>query len=349
VSIIFLPKLSNIANRIGLVDYPNERKVHGEPKPLIGGIGIMIAFSLSSLMFIPFLNLRGFYSGMTLLIVIGFLDDFREIKYTWKFISQLCASIFMMLYSKTILYTFGNLFGLGSVDLGSFALPLTVFCILGVINAVNMIDGMDGLAGGVSLIAFVSFATLAYMNGQPELMLISIALSGAVLGFLKYNWTPSSLFMGDAGSFSLGFSLAFLSIAITQKENSIVPPMSALLILAVPIVDTVTIMIKRIINRKNPFHADKYHLHHILQRFGLGRKAAVIVILCLSLLLSSIGVLGTILSIPDYYLFLVFSIYFIMYLTTSFFIKEMLRLNGRLMIKLNGRSSASVALKKKNT
>jgi pimeloyl-ACP methyl ester carboxylesterase len=117
-------------------------------------------------------------------------------------------------------------------------------------------------------------------------MLLSLALCGAVFAFLKYNWSPSRVFMGDAGSLCLGFSLTFLSIAITQKEGSVVSPVAPLLVLALPVTDTVTVMIKRMMRGRSPFHADKYHFHHILLRFGFDKKGAVRVILILSSLLS---------------------------------------------------------------
>lgn len=231
----------------------------------------------------------------------------------------------MIFFSKTVLLSFGDLLSFGPINLGILAIPLTIFSTVGVINATNMADGLDGLAVGLSLIAFISFAILSYINSKTELMLLGIALSGAVAGFLRYNWHPSRLFMGDAGSLFLGFSLAFLAIAITQKNNSLVPPVAALLILAVPIVDTLTIMIKRILNGKNPFVADRYHLHHIFLRFGLDKKATVTVILFLSAILSSTAIIGRILKIPEYYLFFTFIGYFVLYFTSSFYIKEMLR------------------------
>lgn len=250
-----------------------------------------------------------------------------------KFTVQILASVFMIYFSNTVLLSFGDLLSSGPINLGISTIPVTIFCTMGIINAINMLDGLDGLAGGVSLLALISFSVLAFINNQMELMLLSIALSGAVLGFLKYNWYPSKLFLGDAGSYSLGFVLAFLSIAITQKDNSLVPPMAPLLILAVPIVDTITIMLKRGMKGKNPFRADKYHLHHILLRFGLDIKEAVTLIIVLSMIFSLIAIIGTILKIPNYYMFLIFSIYFISYFVSSFYIKQILRFKFKLKKK----------------
>lgn len=325
IALFVLPRIIHLASALSLMDFPDSRrKVHDVPKPLVGGLGMILAVSFSCLIFIPplDLNLRGFYSAVVMLGIVGFLDDFRELHYRWKFIAQMLAATIMIYYSKTILLSFGNLLSFGSIDLGIFAIPVTIFCTIGVINAINMIDGLDGLAGGVSFIAFISFAALAYINEQLNLMLLSLALGGAVLGFLKYNWHPSKLFMGDAGSFFLGFSLTFLSIAIAQGDNSVVPPAAILLVVTIPTVDTMTLMIKRGIRGKSPFSADKTHFHHILLKFGLDAKSAVMVLLFLSAVFSSLGIIGTIFKIPDYYLFSVFSIYFILYFMVSFYSRD---------------------------
>ncbi|GBE36077.1 putative undecaprenyl-phosphate N-acetylglucosaminyl 1-phosphate transferase [bacterium BMS3Bbin07] len=334
ITVLILPRLSNIALKIGLLDFPGQRKMHTNPRPLVGGLGMMMALSVTCLLFVPFSNLRGFYSGIAMLAIVGFLDDFRELNHRWKFVAQIVASIFMIYFSNTVVLTFGDVFAIGPIYINStLAIPLTVFFTVGVINAINMIDGLDGLAGGISLIAFIAFAVLAYLNEQTELVLLSVALAGAVLGFLKYNWPPSRLFMGDAGSLALGFSLVFLSISISQKENSLVPPVAPLLVLSVPIVDTITIMIKRLLRGRSPFKADKYHLHHITMKYGYRKKTTVRIILLISSMFAAISIIGVTLEIPDYRLFLIFLAYFALYFTTSFFIKNLLILRLRFIRK----------------
>jgi UDP-GlcNAc:undecaprenyl-phosphate GlcNAc-1-phosphate transferase len=329
VTVFALRRLSRIALKFDLLDYPNERKVHNYPKPLVGGLGMIIGVSFC-LLFIILPNLRGFYVGAVILGIVGFLDDFKNLDYRWKFAAQILAALSMIYLSDTVLISFGDLLSLGSINLGVLvAIPVTLFCTVGVINAINMIDGLDGLAGGISLIAFISFAILASINEQTDLMLLSLVLSGAIVGFLRYNWYPSKLFMGDSGSLFLGFSLAFLSIAISQKDNSHVCAAAPLLILAVPIVDTAIITIKRMLNGRNPFVADKCHLHHILLDFGLNKKRTVKMILLVSAILSFFSVASMFFGIPDYYLFLIFLIYFILYLVSSFYVEEMLRFKLR--------------------
>jgi UDP-GlcNAc:undecaprenyl-phosphate GlcNAc-1-phosphate transferase len=317
LSILFLPKLAKVAGKIGLMDQPIGRKNHEEAKPLVGGIGMVMAFVVSSLLFIPLPGLRGFYAGVIILIIAGFLDDYKELAPGWKFIAQITAAFLLIYFSNTILLTFGNLLSFGEINFGIFAIPVTVFCIVGVTNAINMIDGLDGLAGGITLIGLISFAILSYLGSHAEMLILCVALGGAVLGFLKYNWAPAKLFMGDAGSLFLGFALAFASIHTTQGEGSVVNPVVPLLILAVPITDTLTLIAKRLIIGRNPFSADTFHLHHMLIRFGLNKKQAVIVILALCAVLSLAGILGTVFKVPGHVMFIFFLVYFLIHFCSS--------------------------------
>jgi UDP-GlcNAc:undecaprenyl-phosphate/decaprenyl-phosphate GlcNAc-1-phosphate transferase len=330
LAVALFPRLAGIAARIGLVDLSSGRKAHGRPKPLVGGIGMAMALAVSCLAFVPLSNLRGFYAGFVLLVIVGFLDDFKEMRYAGKFIAQILAVLFMVYFSGLSLNTFGDLLGLGPVNFGILALPITIFCTVGVINAFNMVDGLDGLAGGISFIAFLSFSLLADMNGQPELALLAIAFCGAVLAFLYYNRAPARLFMGDAGSLSIGFALTFFSIAVTQKQGGSISPVTALLILAVPVCDTIRVIIARLLRGKSPFKADNKHMHHLLIRIGFNRKRAVIIILLLSAFLAITAVAGSFLRLPDYYLFAAFALYGIPYTALAFSIRKILTAKLRL-------------------
>ncbi len=329
VAALLMPRLASIGSKVGLVDRPNYRKVHRYPKPLVGGLGMVLAFALSCILYVPLTGMRGFFAGVVLLFIVGFLDDYKELGHRWKFVGQASAAFLMMYLSNVYLSSFGNLLYFGDIHFGILALPLTIFCVVGITNAINMIDGLDGLAGGISLIAFTAFAILSYMGEYWNSFFISIALCGASLGFLRYNWRPARVFMGDAGSLFLGFSLVYLAITITQGEGSIVRPVAPLLILATPIADTLTLMFKRVMAGKSPFHADSYHLHHILIRMGMSKNIAVVAILSISLFFAVLAVLGTFYKIPDYYLFLVFVVYFTLYFATSFYLKQILRLVRR--------------------
>jgi UDP-GlcNAc:undecaprenyl-phosphate GlcNAc-1-phosphate transferase len=218
-----------------------------------------------------------------------------------------------MHFGGTVLRSFGDLFSLGQLQTGLFAWVVTIFCVSGVINAINMIDGLDGLAGSVSLVAFIAFGMLSGLLGRNDLVLVAIAFSGAIAAFLYFNWHPAKLFMGDAGSMNIGFVLAYLSIETTQHSHS-VSPVVALLILALPVSDTLVVMARRMFAGKNPFHADRTHIHHLLLEIGFSQRATVLIITMLTVVSSSIAVIGTIQHVSEPVLFTIwiscFALYF---------------------------------------
>ncbi|MFZ5998208.1 MAG: MraY family glycosyltransferase [Nitrospirota bacterium] len=319
VALAILPFLSRFAFRIGLLDYPEERKVHAAPKPLVGGIGITLALFVSALLFVPNESLYGLYAGSAMLLVIGFIDDYRESTHRWKFLVQIFAAIVMMNLSRgTFLLSFGDIFSTGAITLGVLAVPATIFCTIGVVNAINMADGLDGLAGGISLIALSTFAAAAYIDHQTDLFMLALVLIGALIGFLRYNWYPSKLFMGDSGSLVLGFILAFFSIRLTQQSGAGISPVVPLLVLAVPIIDTVTVMFKRMFRNKSPFCADNNHMHHLLMKLGFSHMATVMVILSITAFFALVALCGTVARLHDYFFFTVFACYFVLHVTGSF-------------------------------
>ncbi|WP_136805360.1 PilZ domain-containing protein [Desulfosediminicola flagellatus] len=347
-AIFLLPKLSRIAERVGLLDHPNHRKVHSLPRPLVGGIGMVTATIFTSLLFIPIMGLRGYFLGLAVLLLVGFLDDFKEIGHRQKFLAQVVAVIVLIHFSQISLNSFGDIFGFGVINIpgGDIVIWLvTVFCVVGVINAVNLIDGLDGLAGGISFIAFIFFAIHASFAGESNLMLLNLALAGSILGFLWFNWYPSVLFMGDAGSLCLGFSLSFMALSLTQGESSAVSPITVLLVLALPITDTIIVMLKRILHGKSPFVADKYHVHHIFLRYGMGRDGAVRVILGLSVLMGCLSLLGPVLNVSDAWLFSAFCVCFLVYLASSFYIMGVFRYSLKVRKKRRDKISTSFVLR----
>ncbi len=330
ISLLLLPRLAHIASRIGLLDHPNLRTVHNNPKPLVGGIGMVVAVAASCMLFVPLAGLRGFWAGVILLVIVGFLDDFKELDHRWKFVAQMVAGLMMILFSRVLLVSFGKIISMEPLSVSSYAFTATLFCVVGVVNAINMIDGLDGLAGGVSLVGFVSFAVLSYLGGQWGLFLINVAIIGALIGFLRYNWHQALLFMGDAGSLFLGFSLAFMAIALTQGPEATARPIAPLLILAMPIADTVTVMVKRVLGGNSPFCADKQHLHHIFMRLGLSKRGSVLAISGLSVFFATVAVLGEVYQLSEQALFAFFSIAYLSYFLSSFHIKKIVRVKGKI-------------------
>lgn len=306
-----LPKLISIAFKIGLVDMPNYRKVHSEAKPLAGGIGMAMGLALSALLVMPLFNFRGLYTGLILLVVVGFLDDFEEMGSTSKLIAQIIAATLVVYFSKIQLYTFGDFLSLGEIRTYALSVPITIFCIAGVTNSINMIDGIDGLAGGISLMAFACFAYLAQMCGNTALAVFALSYCGALLAFLRYNYPPSKLFMGDAGSLPLGFSLATFAIALTQGHAACsISPVAPLLVLAIPISDTLLVMLRRALSGQRLFQADRRHIHHILIDMGVEKPLIAWGMTLATLLLGLIAIACTKFGASDFQLFLIFLCFF---------------------------------------
>jgi UDP-GlcNAc:undecaprenyl-phosphate/decaprenyl-phosphate GlcNAc-1-phosphate transferase len=274
---------------------------------------------------LPFSPLAGFFMGILMIAVVGFFDDLYGVNFKIRFAVQALSTVSIMYFGGTVLYSFGNIFGIGSLQTGFLAPVFTIFCVVGVINAMNMIDGLDGLAGSVSIVAFIASGILAGLNGQNELVYLSIAFIGSIAAFLRFNRYPSKLFMGDTGSMTLGFSLAFFAIQTTQG-SAVVSPSAALLVLSLPVSDTIVVMIKRLMNGKHPFHADKTHLHHFLKDLGLSHKAAFIIMASASAVSSSIAIIGTMLHFPDYFFFIIYCCCFTAYFIASYKLKIIYRL-----------------------
>jgi len=323
--------LASHAEKLGFIDHPDgKRKIHSVAKPLVGGIGIITGVLVAMLIFMPFMQHIGLIAAMLMILTIGAIDDRHDVSFKIRFLVQSAATASIIFFGGTMLHSFGNLLGFGAIETGWLAIPITLFCVIGVINAVNMTDGLDGLAGGTSLAAFTAFGMLAWLNNQPELTAISIAFVGALAAFLRFNWHPSKLFMGDAGSMSLGFVLAFFAIEVTQKTGTVVSPAAALLVLALPITDTITVMVKRVLKGQSPFHPDKTHLHHVIKAMGFNHRKVVIVIISLTAISSTLAVIGTLMRLPDYAFFMIYLFCFTVYFAASYRLRAIYRLLIRL-------------------
>lgn len=346
-TMFMLPKLANIAKRINLLDWPNERKVHVEPKPLVGGFGFVVSSCFASALIIPATGLRGFFAGLTIMLFVGFLDDLNELGHKQKFIAQILAVVLLIYFSKIQLTSFGDLLSLGELIIPGYWLSvlISIFCLLGVINSINFIDGLDGLAGGIGFVAFLILAAHASLAQNQTFLLLNLAFAGGLLGFLRFNWPPAKLFMGDAGSLSMGFTLAFMTIGMTQGDNACMPPISALLILTVPIADTLIVMTKRALHGNSLFKPDKQHLHHIFMHYGFNRVTTVKTIIGLSALLGGISLLGQIYNLAESTLFLIFVSYFLLYFISSFFIPDLLRYGFKFSRKHNSQGASFKYLK----
>lgn len=278
-SIILIPPISNLAVKIGGLDSPDERKVHNSVTPRLGGIAIFCAFILAIILFCDVdRHIRGLLSGAIIIFLTGLIDDLVGLSPRQKLIGELMAATIGVIVGNMVLSSLGNLFGMGEVQLGLLAIPFTIFSIVGVMNAINLIDGLDGLAGGVSAIACVFFGVIAYKSGNLLVLPIAASLLGATLGFLKYNTFPAKIFMGDSGSLFLGYCMGYLSIMLVANGQGAISPVTPLIALGVPILDTLVVMGNRLKKGEKLFLPDKTHIHHRLMNLGIGHKFTVLLV-----------------------------------------------------------------------
>lgn len=292
---VLLWLLRHLALRIGLVDHPGERKQHAGSIALIGGIAMFCGLMLSALTLEGSLaGYRSFFAAAALLVIVGILDDFHELP-TWsRFVAQLAAALIMTVGGGVMVTDLGAITGSGPVSLGIWSIPFTVFAVVGVINAFNMLDGADGLAGSVALVALALFAYVAWSGGRSLDAAVLGLLLCTVMVFLAFNLrlpgrSQALVFMGDAGSMLLGFVLAWFAVSLSQGEPRAMAPAVALWILAIPLIDTVGIMVRRIYARRSPFVASTDHMHHLMFAAGFGVNKIVLIIVSAAVLFGLLG------------------------------------------------------------
>ena len=318
-TIVFILLFQKHAVRLRLVDVPGGRKNHEGVVPVIGGVAIFFAFIFSSLACgQPLDSFHSFFVSLILLVVVGTLDDLHDLSARTRFLTQIVAALLMTSWGGVFIDDLGNLFGNGTVLLNNWAIPFTVFCVLGVINALNMIDGVDGLAGGLAFIALLLFGFVASLAGLTTQASLIFLLASAVLGFLVFNirspWrSTAAVFLGDAGSMMLGFALVGFAVDLTDSNTRALTPVTAVWILAIPLMDTVHAMLRRMSKGLSPFSADREHLHHIFIRAGYSVSRTVVILLLVSLLLGLIGLAGWYYGVPEYLMLYAFLSLFALY------------------------------------
>ncbi len=298
VALALTPLVRRLAFRVGAVDNPNDRKVHARIMPRMGGLAIYLAFVAMVVATQDITGpLMGLLLGGTVIVVLGALDDLLEISPKVKLAGQLVAAG-ILIYFGVEVESLSNPVQGGTINLNAwyFSIPVTLFWVVGVTNAVNLVDGLDGLAGGVAAIAagtlgIVALTDLNIVN--DNIAAVAFILAGAALGFLKFNFNPARIFMGDSGSLFLGFTLAALGIMGVAKSATIIALFVPILILGIPIFDTLSAIIRRMINGQPIFQADKEHLHHKILASGLSHKQTVLAIYGINLVLSASAILLT--------------------------------------------------------
>lgn len=296
-SAILTPITIKLAYKVGAVDVPKDaRRIHSKAMPRIGGLAFILGFFISIIYMLltggidNTTNLSGFFIGLAIIASVGFLDDVYQLKAWQKLIAQIVAAIIVIASGLRICYInipFLTLYGLNDV----LSIIITFGWIIGVTNALNLIDGLDGLATGVSAISTLALSVIFILNGSGDLPLIlTIALLGGLVGFLPYNFNPAKTFMGDVGSNSLGFILATVSMIGMAKTYTFMAIILPVVILGLPIFDTLFAIFRRVSHHKSIMEADRGHLHHKLIDAGLTQKQAVLVLYAVTAVLGILAV-----------------------------------------------------------
>ena len=306
LSLLLTPLVRRASMRLGTIDEPNHRRVNESPVPRGGGIAVAVAFLAVALGVIA-LNARldvvpvprsldtgeltALLLGGAVAVALGALDDALQLRARWQLGGQVVLGVIAVALGISVTFL-NNPFGPGFILLdGPFAIGFTMLWVIGMINSINFIDGLDGLSSGIALIATATLGLISVTTAQnqPFVGILCFALAGSLLGFLRWNFHPASIFIGTSGVMFVGYTLALLSIIGTAKVAV------ALLVLGVPIIDTFWIIVRRLATGHSPFTPDRGHIHHRLLDLGLshGQTVVVIYVLCLALAVLSFVLSGT--------------------------------------------------------
>ena len=328
LSFLMTPIIRKIAIYLKAFDVPNQRKVHSKPIPRLGGVAIYLVFNIIlvglakleflfiNLEFLRSIHYEWIFLGSFFAFMIGLADDIEKIPPSLKFIFQIIGASIVSIGCCHI--EFINL-PFGSINLGYFAIPFTIVWIVAITNAINLLDGLDGLAGGTVVIISFALCGIAFMNNNLQIAILSLILSGTTLGFLRYNFHPASIFLGDSGAYYLGFMLGVLSILGNLKQAAAFSILIPILILGLPLLDTFLSIIRRLlkslhlvgfdqernrykfffIDNWSLFTADKGHIHHRLLRLGFSQKKAVLILYGVTLLLSILAFISVYFNNPN--------------------------------------------------
>ena len=279
-SILVTPVAIRLAPKIGAVDIPlDNRRMHTKTMPRFGGLAIFAGSTTAMLIFLKFdPRVVTIVMGGALIYILGVIDDIKHLSAKVKFLGQTFVALIMYVNGIRIEFL-TNFLGEGNSQLGDvLCFIITMVWIVGITNTVNLIDGLDGLAAGTAAIASLCIAYTAYIHGTYLAAGAMLALAGATLGFLPYNFYPAKIFMGDGGSLYLGFMLATLSVLGTVKSATLVTMIIPVLVLGVPIFDTFFAIFRRFVNKRPIMEADKGHLHHRLMKLGYGQRRATLML-----------------------------------------------------------------------
>ena len=318
--------LPRMATRFGLVDEPDHRKLHEGSIPLVGGLMIFISYA-------SILGVEGYlkpsvFIALVAMLLLGLVDDHVGLSARCRMFLQSMIVLALILTGDVKLTQLGNLAGMGVVNLGTLAVPFTLLCFVGLINAINMLDGLDGLAGGVVLSALIWLAIANVLTGAGFCN-EGFALIGALAGFLVFNarypgHPKATIYMGDAGSTTLGLVLGYIALNQCANQTAPLTPVSIFWVLALPVVDTLRVMIVRKLRGHSPFAADRTHLHHLMSDLGHFSAGAVAwSLVMLNLVFGAVGVLGHYFGIQDSWLMLGILVLLVSSVIVGYFLERM--------------------------
>ncbi|MDW4159176.1 MraY family glycosyltransferase [Staphylococcus saprophyticus] len=284
VSLILTPIVIKVSHKLGIVDQPNFRKVHTKPISVLGGTVILLSFLVGIWLGHPIeTEVKPLVIGSVLIYLVGLIDDIYDLKPIMKLLGQVIAALVVVYYGVTI--DFISLPIGPMIHFGIFGIPITVIWIVAITNAINLIDGLDGLASGVSMIALMTIGFIAILQANIFIIMICSVLIGALLGFLFFNFHPAKIFLGDSGALLVGFIVGFLSL-LGFKNITFVSLFFPIVILAVPFIDTLFAMIRRVKKGQHIMQADKSHLHHKFLELGYSHRQTVLLIYSIAILFS---------------------------------------------------------------
>ena len=290
-SFLLIPIVKKLANHVGAIDIPNERKVHKKPIPRLGGLAIFGAYLLGYMLFArTSVQMISILIGGFLIVLVGIFDDIKPIRAGVKFIIQIIAACIVVFYGNMILNQI-DIFGLNIQFPNIIAQLITILFIVGITNSINLIDGLDGLSSGIASIYFITIAIIAFVMNRNQGLdtILSLILLGSTLGYLVYNFHPASIFMGDSGSLFLGFNISIIALLgfKTATVTSLIVPV---FILAIPLFDTTLAIFRRLLKGESIGKPDKEHFHHQLLKMKFSVPITVLIIYGIDLLFASVSI-----------------------------------------------------------
>jgi UDP-GlcNAc:undecaprenyl-phosphate/decaprenyl-phosphate GlcNAc-1-phosphate transferase len=289
LAFLMLPVIIRFLNRFEIVVKPGRRNIHKEATPSFGGFPIFVSFLLASLIWVPLTewkNIKFILLAQSIIVVFGLRDDLFPLRPIYKLAGQFLAALVVVFLADVRIGSLYGFLGVNEIPEG-ISYVITLVALIGITNAFNLIDGLDGLAGSIATLVFLTFGVWFYLVGDTFYAMLALALVGAILAFLIFNWQPSKIFMGDTGSLFLGLTLAMFTIHF-MRVNDFLPESSAYrfsstigvaaCIIIVPLVDTLRIIVLRLLRGQSPFAPDKSHIHHSMMRLGMTHSEATLIL-----------------------------------------------------------------------